>query len=339
MRLEELKERARKRRQRSWAGVAVVLACAALVGATSCATRADLRGSLYPYLECQNPGESYSFLQNLLAGGFGAMRMMRGSGRFVPLTISTDQTSVVTIYTLATSPSDKVNVILTIDTGVVLKKGLITGSGWAAGSTITIINNGTICGLGGSGGVGGGGSGYGGSYGGSGANGGQGTDAIGLQWDVVIDNTSGNIFGGGGQGGGGGGIDFSTWTAGGGGGAGQGYYDAYGNTLTYGGARGEENIGFPGGVFASAGANGSFAGAGLGGAGGDGDSGDGLQGGAGGDGAGWGGAGAAGQYGIGSSTTSSPGLGGAAGKAVSKSGFNCVFTGGNNPTQVRGLVA
>lgn len=118
----------------------------------------------------------------------------------------------------------KTDVTLTINAGCVVGSNstalyaLDTGSGWTAGDTITIVNNGYIVGKGGSGGAGGPGpnSGLAGS-GGSGAAGGP---AINLQWPVMIQNSSGYIYSGGGGGGGGGGGWITGWAAAGGAGGG-----------------------------------------------------------------------------------------------------------------------
>jgi hypothetical protein len=267
------------------------------------------------------------------------MFKMRGSRRAIPLIISADQTTLYNVYTQAGSPTDLVDVFLTVNTGIICKVGITGAGSWKSGSNIYLVMslNAVIAGT--AGGDAGGAFGIGGSYGGSGSAGRNGGPAIILGCNIIIDNT-GYIFGGGGQGGGGGGIDFSAWTAGGGGGGGQGYIDSVGNVgFSAGAPRGEENIGFPGGVYASAGANGGPSGPGNGGNGGDGDSGDGLAGGSGGNGGGWGAPGQTGQYGTGSTTTSSPGAGGLGGNAIILNGFSVSWLSGFNGTQVKGAIS
>lgn len=111
------------------------------------------------------------------------------------------------IFSAAGSPAGIVHVTLIINAGVTVGSSnnsvaaLETGT-FAAGSTITIINNGNIIGGGGNGGAGG--SGWISvnpaiRYGSNGANGGP---ALSLHWPVTITN-NGNIWGGGGGGGGG----------------------------------------------------------------------------------------------------------------------------------------
>jgi hypothetical protein len=75
---------------------------------------------------------------------------------------------------------------------------LETGTGWATGDTITIVNNGTVKGRGGNGGNGG--AATGGINGGSGSTGGS---AFRAQFATAFTN-NGSVYGGGGGGGGGG---------------------------------------------------------------------------------------------------------------------------------------
>lgn len=160
------------------------------------------------------------------------------------------------------------NVTLTINSGVIISSAstgtaaFIVDNSWAAGDTITVINNGTILGRGGNGGGGGAGS----SAAGSGTSGGLG---LLIQKATSINNGSGRIAGGGGGGGGGGGavgyfsqIDSSAEVNGGSGGGGIGgsspngtltaagsgyggssYYDAYGGTGGSGGTYGSNGSG------------------------------------------------------------------------------------------------
>ena len=108
---------------------------------------------------------------------------------------------------------------LTVNSGIIIGStstatyALDTGTGWATGDVINIINNGYICGKGGTGGDGGGW----GSYNGGAAT--SGGPAINLQWNVNITNASGYIYSGGGGGGGQAGGNI-TGGHGGGGGAG-----------------------------------------------------------------------------------------------------------------------
>jgi hypothetical protein len=134
-------------------------------------------------------------------------------------------------------------ITVTIDSGVYVYSNstgsvaLDTGTGWSSGDQIIIVNNGYVMGMGGRGGY----------YGSSAQAGGN---AMNLQWDVEIDNTSGYILGGGG--GGGGAYVSGTDYAGGGGGAGGG---AGGNSwlsgyaVRYGGA---------GGAVGASGGNGDY---------------------------------------------------------------------------------
>lgn len=130
-----------------------------------------------------------------------------GGRRSITLTIlNTDVISAIyNIYTQAGSPSDVVDVTLTINSGGSLVPfGIRTGSTFAATSTIKIINHGRVAGQGGAGGFGA--PVFSGSLGFAGQ-GSVGGDAIILDGiSVTIDNTDGEIFGGGGGGGGGGSV-------------------------------------------------------------------------------------------------------------------------------------
>ena len=85
--------------------------------------------------------------------GFGAM----GGKQIINLTISAN-TQQYDIFSAAGSPAGAVDVSLTINSGVIVGDvsagtyAVRTGSAWAAGSTIAIVNNGTIQGIGGNGG-------------------------------------------------------------------------------------------------------------------------------------------------------------------------------------------
>ena len=134
----------------------------------------------------------------------------------------------------------KSNVTLTINSGVTIGStstgafALDTGTGWASGDAITIINNGAVRGRGGNGGNGGvvicnSGGGQGATT--NATSGGAGGDALRAQFATSITN-NGTFAGGGGGGGGGGGkwfynndaklgVSYSS-NAGGGGGGGAG---------------------------------------------------------------------------------------------------------------------
>ena len=136
----------------------------------------------------------------------------------------------VNLYTLAGSPVFAKKIILTINPGVYIGStststpALNIGTGWPAGTTITIINNGYILGAGGAGGAGGN------YYSQPGIAGAPGGPALNLTWPITITN-NGYIFGGGGGGKGGNETSVSSggkspvtfWYGGGGGGGGAGY--------------------------------------------------------------------------------------------------------------------
>lgn len=239
------------------------------------------------------------------------------------VTISAD-TADFNLFTAAGSPSGIVNVVCTINAGVeVYGSGTVgvpafhTGSGWAAGSTIKIINNGSIHGFGGDAGDGGV------STRKNGFNGRNGGDALKLGINITLDNTTtGQIFGGGGGGGGGGWCHIAVLGAynGGGGGGGAG---------RSGGA-----AGFGSGS-ASNGTHGDDTGPGNGGAGGV------TTGNPGGKGGGFGTVGVKGKtysasgvddYGTG-------GTAGSGGNAIALNGYAVTWVQGNNTTQVKGDVA
>ena len=262
----------------------------------------------------------------------GMLRMMRGGKRLIQLTVTAGApVGNYNIFTQAGSPADAVDVLLTINSGaycfasLTTAAALLTGSGWAANSTITVVNNGKIYGCGGNGGAGGNGTAGGPNNGTAGSAGGP---AINLSWPITIDNTNGYIYGGGGGGGGGADHQLSVYAAGGGGGGGGdgGPGSGYGA----GGAPGLY------GVDGSYGGNGDAV-AGSGGVGGAGGNDSSIAiGGTGGNGGQWGGVGAAG----GSTSTNTGGAAGAAGKAVALNGQPTpTWLGGNNSTQVKGAVS
>jgi hypothetical protein len=107
----------------------------------------------------------------MTAIGIALMRSLRGGRPTIALTIAVD-TNTYDIYTAAVAANaaavaaGPVNVILTINSGVLLYStstaayALTTGSGFQAGTNILVINNGTIFGCGGKGGDGGNQSGH-----------------------------------------------------------------------------------------------------------------------------------------------------------------------------------
>lgn len=151
----------------------------------------------------------------------------------------------------------KTDVTLTINAGVVVGSAS-TGSyaftvntSWAAGDTVTVINNGTVIGAGGNGGAGDNLNTYAGGFPGS-----AGGPAVSVLRTTSWTNTSG-VCGGGGGGGGGGGLYYDgKYTFGGGGGGG-----GQGNNGGAGGASGD------GGVYAADGSPGTTTAAGAGGTG------------------------------------------------------------------------
>ena len=163
------------------------------------------------------------------------------ANRAVALTIAADKPSTYgvagyDIFAQASSPTDSVDVTVTINAGVKISQ--LRALGFAAGSRIFLVNNGFIYGAGGVGGTGG--SIFNtGSYG-AGAAGTSGTDALQSNCRLIITNISGQINGGGGGGiggrcgssaadgsangcGGGGGGGGRGYPGGGGGGGGFGY--------------------------------------------------------------------------------------------------------------------
>jgi len=138
-----------------------------------------------------------------LFGGFGGRRD-------IFLTISASEADY-DLFAAAGSPTDPVNVFVTVESATVLYgsttglPGFKTGSAWAAHTELTLTNEGHILGMGGDGGEG-----ASQVYTGQGdcsnttpaTDGLPGGDAMNLGWDITIDNTNGNIFGGGGGAGG-----------------------------------------------------------------------------------------------------------------------------------------
>jgi hypothetical protein len=247
----------------------------------------------------------------------GAISMSNGYGKSngIYLTIAANTTQY-DIFVAAGSPTTQVNVSLTINPGVIVGSvtggtyAMRTGTGWVAGSTISIINNGTIQGIGGNGGNG--------QDGDVGLPGQPGGNALHLNWPVTITNGSGFIFGGGGGGGAGGGDgDLKGTASGGGGGGGRSAL-----TNSVGGSA----------VSATPGAAGTASAAGVGGPGVAGYSG---AGGNGGDVGSAGAAGAASTFG----NNRAGGAGGAPGKAIALNGNTVTWISGNDSTHVKGAVA
>jgi len=142
------------------------------------------------------------------------------------LTISSN-TFNYNIYQEAGSPTNPVNVTLTIESGVIVgsvntaQPALTTGS-FPSGSTVKMINNGRIQGRGGDGGDGG--------WDHNLTDGRIGGNALEILFDIEIDNSTGEIWSGGG-GGGGGAVSFIH--IGGGGGGGAGYLGGIGGEIAW----------------------------------------------------------------------------------------------------------
>jgi len=261
------------------------------------------------------------------------------------LTISTPQSNFDLFVALGGPPA-AVDITVTINAGI-LVKGLngnpaFTTAGLHPDSTLTLINNGDIHGAGGGGALGGGGKtltsfnekqgcrfrwSLGQDTGGG--PGQAGSDALVIEIaSVEIDNTNGEIFGAGGGGGAGakekGGLDDGTYNGGGGGGGGLGE-----DTSAGGGGgiilQGTEECS----TTRNDGPAGTGGTTGAGGTGGDVIDPDGFDGG-----------GGANDWGIaGDNAPVSGGTGGVGGFAVRLNGASIVFTGGDNPAQVKGSVA
>lgn len=251
------------------------------------------------------------------------------------------------LFTALGSPSELRKVLVIIEAAVIIDSSstgnaaFSTGSGWVAGSTIRLLNNGQIIGKGGAGGAGGSSGDF---YGNPGTAGGAGGDAMEINLDIEIDNTNGDIFGGGGGGGGAGGYarratgDPEVACGGGGGGGGAGDDASSGGS----GGIGNEPTDF-GSPDGSAGGSGTTT-AGSGGAGAQ-VSGEPDTRGDGGDGGEYGAAGNAGTTPAQSTFVASQkrsgagAAGGAAGKAIELNGNSVTWLGGNNGTQVKGAVS
>lgn len=201
---------------------------------------------------------------------------------------------------------------------------LDTGTGWTAGDTITIDNNGLIVGHGGDGGAGANVDNQAAPF--VGDNGGAGSTAFNLQYSITLDNTGGTISGGSGGGGGGGASVVSSPVKGGslyhgatGGGGGAGRASAGG-----GAAGGGSSVN--GTVYGSAGNASSITTFGTGGAGATNTAGstNAISGAGGNGGANTASAGANGVAGT-NGSTSAGGTGGAGGKAVNLNGNSITY--------------
>lgn len=141
--------------------------------------------------------------------------MMRGGPRVInPITISAN-TSNFNMFTAAGSPTDAVDVLVTINAGVIVSSSSTAAYAFdtgvfPAGSTLTLVNNGVILGRGGNGGS---------NITGTATAGASGGPALRAQSLISIWNNN-RIAGGGGGGGGGGGNDPNYGAGGGGGGIG-----------------------------------------------------------------------------------------------------------------------
>ncbi len=260
------------------------------------------------------------------------------------LIISANETNFDLFVELG-GPPGPIDVTVTINAGVFVRatngNAAFKTNGMHPDSTLLLINNGHIHGYGGIGG--GGGSAFTSyeeevpptcvffSQANSGVSGQAGGDARNITVsDVEIDNTNGDIFGGGGGGGGGNGrTSVSTPRAfgGGGGGGGLGEDTAAGG----GGGTGEIDPGSFGDCGTEEEGDGTAGTAGT-------DVLEGTGGASGGAGAGIGGDGGNDWGEPGDAASIGPG-GGAGGFAIRLNGALIMFTGGNNPAQVKGSVA
>lgn len=285
------------------------------------------------------------------------------------LTIESNKTNF-NLFTQLGSPAAPRNVVVIINSGVIISSNAVgtpafdTGSGWASGSTLYLINRGSIRGAGGAGGNsdavtadGDGAPSYSGSL-----NGGDGGDALKLTIPTIIDNGSGELFGGGGGGGAsasgvvedeedGNSLYGARGSGGGGGQGGTGGSAGAAGTLSYSTTPAHLNVNS-----GSDGTVGSSSAAGTGGAGSEvffvGFTYIGSE--AGGNGGAWGSAGSSGGRGYSRVSTTyadpettlppprSGGSGGAAGKAVNVNGQSVTWLSGNDGptgTHVKGAVS
>lgn len=180
--------------------------------------------------------------------------------------------------------SGKTDFTLTINNGIIVSStstgsyAMTVDTSWAAGDTVTIVNNGTILGRGGNGGTGGQMSPFPNPNVGAGSAGGGGGPALNVNRAITMNNSSGRISGGGGGGGGGqsyvqypeGTLNFSAG-GGGGGGIGTGSGGPGGSGGGWGfssGGNGSAGTGTAAGSGGSAGTGGELGPGGVGGNGG-----------------------------------------------------------------------
>ncbi len=204
-------------------------------------------------------------------------------GEYMPVLLLTTNQNNVNVFTAVGSPSGVVNVLVVIPSGVTISSAtpgtgaanaaLNTGTGWAAGSSITLMGAGTILGAPGLGGSGA-------NTGAAGNPGGAGGDALYMSIPVTIQYFIGTIAGGAGGGGQGGG---GTANAGGAGGEGATSVTLNGTAGTAGAGTSPGGAGSAGTAHATAGGNGGNA-SGTGSGGGGGGGGVGFPGGTGGTG-------------------------------------------------------
>jgi hypothetical protein len=250
--------------------------------------------------------------------------------RALQLSIDADTTDY-DLFTAAGSPGSPVDVVLTVGLGVVVSSTSISNpaiscsASFPAGSNLLIINKGKIYGINGAGGSGAiGDAGAGSAPSSEGGAGSQGGTALEITCSTIIDNLSGQIFGGGGGGGGGGGYvdqwrtDRWNITGGGGGGGNPGgtVYDSFSEVKPTAGSSAEIEScsGGSGGymidrfgqAYEVGGSGGACNGPGF--------------------------AGSAGQ----SSNESTGGAGGAVGRAVDRNGYSLTFISGENAEQLKG---
>lgn len=163
-----------------------------------------------------------------------SLSQFRGTSKTINVTVTI--TGTVTNFDLASAIAARIGSVgnpiactCTINSGVIVYStstatpAFTTGTGWASGSSVTIVNNGYIIGDGGDGGAGGSFS--------NGLAGGAGGTALNITLTTSINNGSGYVWGGGGGGGGGGSAGYvggTYYSGGGGGGGGQAYHGSSG---------------------------------------------------------------------------------------------------------------
>lgn len=182
-----------------------------------------------------------------------ASNSVRPGGRAVSLTPSPGTTFAYNMFAQAGYPTDAVDVTLTLAAGTNLRgnagyPALTTGTGWAAGSTLTVVCAGGYI----DGQVGSPGNGGKSSNGWTADGGGNGYIAVEMLWPLTINVTTGRVFGGGGGGGGGGAVTApSNYLAGGDG-------DQAGETGSFGSYAGDGGVSGSAGVAGTSGSTGSI---------------------------------------------------------------------------------